>query len=80
MMRAITIHVDDSAYRDFKKMAGQGCRSTSELIREAMDSYRRRAQAGRRSLSEAEPPASVGKILKPWTSRADLLDDFLLRS
>ena len=33
--------------------------------------------ADRPSLATPPPPVSVGAILKPWASRADLLDDFL---
>ena len=31
------------------------------------------------SLSAPPPPVSVGAILQPWTTRAEMLDDFLDR-
>ena len=31
------------------------------------------------SLANPPPPTSVGKILKPWTTRAELLEDFFDR-
>ena len=37
------------------------------------------ATASRPSLGSPPEPVSVGAILRPWTSRADMLDDFLDR-
>ena len=34
------------------------------------------ATASRPSLGSPPEPVSVGSILRPWTSRADMLDDF----
>jgi len=76
-MKAVTIHLDESAYRDFQQRAKKQRRTTSDLIREAMDLYRQRSKPPRLPLSQSAPPASVGAILAPWSSRADLLEDFL---
>ena len=78
-MQAVTIHVDERVYRDFKRMARRSKRSTSELIREAMARYREKARKPRRSIRDATHPALVGKIMVPWTSRKDLVDDFFDR-
>lgn len=76
-MKAVTIHLDEAAYRDFQLQAKKSRRTTSDLIREAMDSYRHRLKPRSAPLHEAPAPASVGRVLKPWSSRAELLEDFL---
>ena len=78
-MKAVTVHLDDPVYREFQKVARKTRRSTSELIREAMESYRRTLVKKQSSLAEAGPAASVGKILTPWVGREDLLEDFFDR-
>jgi predicted transcriptional regulator len=78
-MKAVTIHLDDPVYREFQKMARKTKRSTSELIREAMETYRRTFVKKQASLAEACPAASVGQILTPWSGREDLLEDFFDR-
>lgn len=35
------------------------------------------ASAARPSLTSPPPPISVGSILQPWTTRAEMLDGFL---
>jgi predicted transcriptional regulator len=79
-MKAVTIHVDEPVYDQYKQWARASSRSTSELIREAMAYYRSHSPSSEKSLQEPEAPASVGKILHSWTGREDLLDDFLSRS
>ena len=78
-MRAVTVHLDDPIYREFQKVARKTRRSTSELIREAMEAYRRTLVKKQSSLAEAGPAASVGQILTPWVGREDLLEDFFDR-
>ncbi len=79
-MKAVTIHLDEPVYRDFQKIAHRTKRSTSELIREAMEQYKLQfAKKNRPPLWQASPAASVGRVLKPWKSREDLLEDFLSR-
>jgi predicted transcriptional regulator len=75
-MKAVTVHLDDPVYREFQKVARKAKRSTSELIREAMEAYRRTLVKKQSSLAEAGPAASVGQILTPWPGREDLLEDF----
>jgi predicted transcriptional regulator len=78
-MKAVTVHLDDPVYREFQKIARRSRRSTSELIREAMEAYRRTLAKKQSSLAEAGPAASVGQILTPWVGREDLLEDFFDR-
>ena len=76
-MKAVTVHLDENIYRDFQQQARKQRRTASELIREAMESYRQRLKPARAPLSESPSPASVGSVRQPWSSRSDLLDDFL---
>jgi hypothetical protein len=78
-MKVVTVHLDDPVYREFQKIARRSRRSTSELIREAMEAYRRTLAKKQSSLAEAGPAASVGQILTPWVGREDLLEDFFDR-
>ncbi len=78
-MRAVTVHLDDPVYREFQKAARKTRRSTSELIREAMESYRRTLAKKQSSLAEAGPAASVGQVVTPWAGREDLLEGFFDR-
>jgi ribbon-helix-helix CopG family protein len=76
-MKPITIHVSEPLYQEFQKHAKQTDRKAAELIREAMQLYRdqkiRKPQT--HSIRDIKP-ISVGKILKPWTSRSEMLEDF----
>lgn len=76
-MKAVTVHLDENAYREFQQQARKQRRTASELIREAMESYRQRFKPARAPLSKSPEPASVGSVRKPWSSRSELLDDFL---
>jgi predicted transcriptional regulator len=78
-MKVVTVHLDGPVYREFQKAARKTRRSTSELIREAMESYRRTLVKKQSSLAEAGPAASVGQILTPWAGRGDLLEGFFDR-
>jgi len=78
-MKAVTVYLDGPVYREFQKIARRSRRSTSELIREAMEAYRRTLAKKQSSLAEAGPAASVGQILTPWVGREDLLEDFFDR-
>lgn len=78
-MRAVTIHVEEPVYRDFQRLARRTKRPTSELIREAMETYRRTRGKSRTPLWQADEPASVGFIKAPWPGREDLVGDFFDR-
>ena len=75
-MKTITINVSEPVYRDFKKLARQLDRPTSELIREAMEEYRQHRIQARPSLRDLKP-LSLGKILRPLAVGGDLLDEML---
>ncbi len=79
-MKVVTIHLDEPVYREFQVMAKQSRRTTSELIREAMEAYRERIQPVRQPLWQSAEPARAGRVLAPWSGRSDLLDDYLSRS
>ena len=74
-MKLITINVSEPVYVDFQRFAKESDRTTSELIREAMDQYRDKKIHSRVSLTQSEP-AHVGAILSPWKGREDLLEGF----
>jgi predicted CopG family antitoxin len=67
-------------YKNFQKLARRSNRSTSDLIREAMEKYQQSLEGKRTPLWQAEEPASVGKIQVPWSGRSGLLEDFWPRS
>ena len=75
-MKTITINVSEPVYRDFRTYASAHDRTASELIRDAMEDYRERKILPRTSLAGIHP-ASVGRVLKPWSSRDDLLGEML---
>ena len=64
-------------FKEFKEFAKRTDRKASELIREAMELYRDQKirRQSNHSVRDIQG-VSIGKILKPWTSRAEMLDDF----
>jgi predicted CopG family antitoxin len=78
-MKAVTIHLDESVYSEFQKLARKSKRTASELIREAMDLYRQKVKKNSSSLIDSPPAASVGGILEPWSNRSEMLDNFFDR-
>jgi len=78
-MKSVTIHVEEPVYRDFQRLARRTKRSTSELIREAMENFRRSSAKTRTPLWQATEPASVGDIKVPWTGRENLAGGFFDR-
>lgn len=75
-MKTITINVSETAYEDFRRAARAAGRPTSELIREAMETYRRERLRPRPDL-RAFRPRSLGAVLKPLEGDDDLLDEML---
>lgn len=78
-MKAVTIHLEESVYSEFQKMAIKSKRSASELVREAMDLYRQKVKKNSHSLIDSPPAASVGGVLQPWADRSEILDNFFDR-
>lgn len=75
-MKTITINVSEPVYEDFRRASKSLGRPTSELIREAMESYRRERLRPRHDLGSLRP-RSLGKILKPLSREDDLLAEML---
>lgn len=75
-MKTITVNVSEPVYRDFQDYASRSDRKTSELIREAMEEYRRRHIERRTSLRN-RIPVSVGGPINPFHSKDDLLGEML---
>ena len=71
-MRAITINVSEPVYREFQRYATALDRTTSELIREAMEDYLDQKLSRRTSMKDLEP-VSLGRVLRDTTTRGDLL-------
>jgi predicted transcriptional regulator len=71
-MKAITINVSEPVYREFQRYATALDRTTSELIREAMEDYLDRKLSRRTSLKDLEP-VSLGRVLRDTAARGDLL-------
>jgi predicted transcriptional regulator len=71
-MKAITINVSEPVYREFQRYATALDRTTSELIREAMDDYLDQKLSRRTSMKDLEP-VSLGRVLRDTTTRGDLL-------
>jgi len=75
-MKTITINVSEPIYQDFQRHAATSDRTTSELIREAMEEYRDRKLRRRGSVSTL-PSYSLGRI-RPGLRKADeLLEEML---
>jgi hypothetical protein len=75
-MKTITVNVSEPVYDEFQRAALRLGRPTSELIREAMEQYRRERLTPRRDLRQFRP-RSLGRVLRPLTSDDDLFDEMI---
>lgn len=75
-MKPITVNVSESIYRDFQNYAKVCDRTTSELIREAMEAFWRERIHPRGSLRELRP-LSLGNIRQPLHPDDDILEEML---
>lgn len=75
-MKTITINVSEPVYAEFRRAARAMGRPTSELIREAMEAYRRERLMPRQDLT-AWSPVSLGAVLRPLGPEDDLLDEMV---
>lgn len=75
-MKTISVNVSEPVYDDFMQHAQRTDRTAAELIREAMDLFRRERIRPRTSLADLKP-LNLGKTLKPLSSRDDLLGEML---
>lgn len=75
-MKTITINVSEPVYEDFRQASKRLDRPTSELIREAMEQYRRERLRPAGDLSGFRP-RSLGRVLRPLESGDDVLEEML---
>jgi hypothetical protein len=71
-MKTITVNVSEPVYEEFREYARKVDRKTSELIREAMELYRRQHMRRRTSLRNRHP-VNVGGPIRPITAEDDIL-------
>ena len=76
-MSTITIDVADAVYRDFEDYAKRVDRTPPDLIREAMELYRKQRIAPERLDVRDIPTYSVGRVLEPLSPDDDLLGEML---
>lgn len=75
-MRTIKIDVSEPVYEEFQRAARRLGPPTSELIREAMENYRREWFTPRRDLSGFRP-RSLGRVISTLSADDDLLEELL---
>jgi hypothetical protein len=75
-MKIITINVSEPVYREFQLYAKAHDRTAAELVRQAMEEFRRAHLQTGASLRDVQP-VSVGKVLRPLVKGDDLLGEML---
>lgn len=75
-MKTITLNVSEPTYEEFRRAAEASGRPTSELIREAMEHYRRQHLRPRGDLRGFRP-RSLGRVIKPLGPGDDLLEEMI---
>lgn len=75
-MKTISVNVSEPVYEDFMQYARRTDRTAAELIREAMELFRNQRIHPRTSLASLKPLV-LGKTLKPFSGRDDLLGEML---
>jgi hypothetical protein len=75
-MKAITVNVSEPVYLAFQQHAKLQDRTTSELIREAMEAYSQRWSERRGSLRDL-PALDLGEVKRPLHAEDDLLEEML---
>jgi predicted transcriptional regulator len=75
-MKTITINVSEPIYRSFQDYATREDRTTSELIRQAMEEFYREHMERKTSLRQRRP-FSAGGAVKPVTRNDDVLGEML---
>ncbi len=75
-MKTITINVSEPVYEEFRRASNAQGRPASELIREAMENYRRQHLRPRGDLRGFRP-RSLGRTLRPLGRGDDLLEDMI---
>jgi hypothetical protein len=75
-MKTISVNVSEPVYDDFMEHAQRTDRTAAELIREAMELFRKERIRPRTSLRNLKP-LDLGKPLKPLARQNDLLGEML---
>ena len=75
-MKTISVNVSEPVYQDFMQHAQRTDRTAAELIREAMELFRSQRIRPRTRLAKLKP-LNLGKTLKPFSGRDDLLGEML---
>jgi hypothetical protein len=75
-MKTISVSVSEPLYRDFKEHTKRKDRTMVELVREAMELYRRERIRPRTSVLGLKP-LDLGKVLRPLSGEEDLLGEML---
>jgi hypothetical protein len=82
-MKTVNLDISEATYRDLERLGQLEDREPTELMRDAIERYRAEriaAQAApQKSKILSRKPLDVGAILVPWTSRAEMLDDYFDR-
>ena len=75
-MKTITVNVSEPVYEEFQGYAKKVDRKTSELIREAMEEYRK-SHITRGTTLRDRRPVSVGGAIQPIDENDDILGEML---
>jgi hypothetical protein len=79
-MKKVKVEIPEVMYREFVELARQMDRDPDDLIRAALVAYQLQQRPRQRTHSIMDiEPRSFGKMLKPWKSRAEMLEDFFDR-
>jgi hypothetical protein len=77
-MTVVQLELPDDVVKDISDLAQQLGRPPSAVMQDAIEQYRdgHKRPTGKHRLIDIPPGRGLGEILKPWTSRAELLEDF----
>ncbi len=80
MSKQLTIEVSDELHEKLQGLAKSQNRTLDELILFIVEKFAANFSQGKGPHSIRDiKPVHVGEILKPWNSRAELLEDFFDR-
>lgn len=82
-MQTISLSIPEPVLSEFLEFAARSQRDPTEVMREALERYRDEKIRPTQQLEQGSildhVPVNVGRILKPWNSRAEMLEDFFDR-
>jgi hypothetical protein len=79
-MNKVKVEISESLYHEFVELGKQLDRDADDLIRAALVQYRLQMRPQRPKHSIVDIPSmSLGDVSVPWTSRAEMLEDFFDR-